>query len=478
MPGLPLTLELNEGDPMAERLTALDAQFLHLETPSVHMHVAGLVVLDPSTRPHGPFVFEDLVELISRRVHLVPRFRQKIVPVPFNAGRPVWVDDAEFDVTFHLRRAALPAPGGRRELADFVQRVHSRPLDRSKSLWEMYFIEGLEDGHIAVLSKCHHAMIDGVSGIDIATVLLDFTVEPRHVDPIAFEPVPEPSQRDLLVDAVREQIANPIRTGVEVFEQAVRAPSHAIAQAQQIIGGLGSLLSAGQAPDSPFNRSVGPNRRIDFVEAPVTDFKAVKNALGGTVNDVVLTVVAGALHRFLERRSINTVGMSLRTMVPVSTRDDSQRMALGNRVTNIFVELPVGPMDASTRLKAISATTKDLKSSHQAIGASALMNLGTWAPPTLHALAARTLSRGRFINLVVSNVPGPQIPLYLAGARVVVTYPLMPLAEACALSIAVTSLSGVMGFGLTSDWDSLPDIDVLRDEILVALEELKKAAGL
>lgn len=462
---------------MAERLTALDAQFLHLETPNVHMHVAGLVVLDPSTRPHGPMTFEDLAQLIEHRIHLVPRFRQKIVEIPFNAGRPVWVDDPDFDVTFHLRRAALPAPGGRRELADFVQRVHSRPLDRSKSLWEMYFIEGLDDGHVAVLSKVHHAMIDGISGIDIATVLLDFTAEPRHVEPLPYEPEPEPAQRDLLIDAIRDQITNPIRTGIEVLETAVRAPGQVLAQAQEIVGGLGALVSRGQAPEGPFNRTVGPNRRIDLVEAPVSDFKAVKNALGGTVNDVVLTVIADALNHFLERRGIATAGMSLRTMIPVSTRDDTHRMALGNRITNIFADLPVGPMDPTARLRAIGLITKDLKSSHQAIGAAALMNLGTWAPPTLHALAARALARGRFINLVVSNVPGPQIPLYLGGARVVVTYPLMPLGETCALSIAVTSLSGVMGFGLTSDWDTLPDIDALRTDILTSIEELKKAAS-
>lgn len=462
---------------MAERLTALDAQFLHLETPSVHMHVAGLAILDPATRPDGELTFEDFIALIADRIPLVPRFRQRIASVPFALGRPVWVDDANFDIGFHVRRAALPAPGGRRELADYVQRVHSRPLDRSKSLWEMYLIEGLEDGHVAVLSKVHHAMIDGVSGIDIATVLLDFTVEPRAVEHIEWAPKPEPSSRDLLVEAVREQIANPIRTGLEAIETAVRAPAQAFAQAQSLAAGVASLVTAGSAPQSPFNRHVGPNRRFAMAEAHIEDFKLVKNALGGTVNDVVLAVVAGSINRFLAHRAIDSVGLSFRTMVPVSTRDESQRMALGNRVSNIFVDLPVGPMEPADRLRAITAITKDLKSSHQAIGASALMEIGTWAPPTLHALAARLMSRGRFINLVVSNVPGPQVPMFLAGARLVANYPMMPLAESCGLSIAVTSLSGIMGFGLTADWDALPDIDVLADGLLVALDDLKKASG-
>lgn len=461
---------------MTERLHSLDAQFLHLETPAVHMHVAGLLVLDPSTRPTGTFRFEDLRDHIERRIHLVPRFRQKIVPIPLNAGRPVWVDDPAFDIEFHLRRAALPTPGSRRELTGYVQRVQSRPLDRSKSLWEMYLVEGLEDGLVAILSKVHHAMIDGISGVDLVTVLFDFTVEPRPVEPEPWHPQPEPAPRDLLIEAVREQIANPIKTGVEVIDTAVRAPAVAFEQAKQLVGGLASLLRAGASPKTPFNVSVGPNRRHAFAEASVADFKAVKNALGGTVNDVVLAVVAGSLHRFLEGRDIDTEGLTLRAMVPVSTRDDSQRMLFGNKISNIFVALPVGPMEPQDRLRAITATTKDLKASHQAVGASALMNIGTWAPPTLHALAARLASRGRFVNLVVSNVPGPQVPLYFDGARLVAAYPMMPLGESMALSIAVTSFGGVMGFGLTSDWDTMPDIDALRDGLLTSLEDLKKAA--
>jgi WS/DGAT/MGAT family acyltransferase len=461
---------------VTERLHSLDAQFLHLETPAVHMHVAGLIILDPSTRPGGQFRFEDLERHIESRIHLVPRFRQKIVSVPLNAGRPVWVDDPNFDIEFHLRRAALPSPGSRRELTDYVQRVHSRPLDRSKSLWEMYLIEGLEDGYVGLLSKVHHAMIDGVSGIDLATVLFDFTPDPSEVPPGTWDPKPEPAQRDLLVEAVREQIANPIKAGMEVVETAVRAPGAALAQARQLVGGVASLLRAGTPPRTPFNVTVGPNRRLAFAEAPVEDFKTVKNALGGTVNDVVLAIVAGSLHRFLEARDIDTEGLVLRAMVPVSTRDDSNRTVLGNKISNIFVSMPVGPMEPQDRLHLITATTKDLKASHQAIGAQVLMNMGMWAPPTLHALAARLASRGRLINLVVSNVPGPQVPLYLDGARLVATYPMMPLGESMALSIAVTSFSGVMGFGLTADWDAAPDIDMLRDGLLASLEDLKKAA--
>jgi WS/DGAT/MGAT family acyltransferase len=461
---------------MPERLTSLDAQFLHLETPSVHMHVGGLMIFDRHSRPAGPLTVSAVRALIERRIHLVPRFRQKVVQVPFNAWRPVWADDQNFDLDFHLRHSALPAPGTRAQLAEAIQRIASRPLDRSKPLWEMYVFEGLEDGHVATFTKVHHCMIDGMSGMDIAAVLLDFTVEPREAEPVAWAPQPEPSPRDLLFDAVSEQISNPLRAGLDVVQTAVRAPSMALDQASGILGGVASLLSRGDAPVSPLNRPVGPNRRFTMTEAPVEDFKEVKDALGGTVNDVVLTVVAGALHRFLTHRGIATEGMTQRAMVPVSTRDESQRMKLGNRVSNIFVDLPVGPLDPAERLGRIIAATKDLKSSHQAIGASAMMNAGTWAPPTLHALAARLMARRRFMNLVVSNVPGPQVPLYMDGARLVLTYPLMPLGERCGLSIAVTSLSGAMGFGLTGDWDILPDLHVIADGIDGSLDELKKAA--
>lgn len=462
---------------VAERLSALDASFLHMETLPNHMHVAGLAILDPSTAPGGSFEFADLARLIEQRIHLVPRFRQKVMPVPLSLSRPVWIDDHDFDLGFHLRRAALPAPGGRRELADYVARVHSRALDRSKSLWEMYLIEGLEDRHVAILSKIHHAMIDGMSGIDIATVLYDFSPEAPPVEPGVWVPGPEPSPRDLLLDAIRAQVTNPIQSGVEAIGDAVRAPAIALLRSRELLGGLASLAARGQAQKGPFNKQVGPNRRFAMAEAPVDDFKAVKNALGGTVNDVVLAAVGGALHRFMTKRGVATKGQTMRAMVPVSTRDESQRMALGNRVSNIFVDIPIGPMEPAERLRAISRTTKDLKRSHQAVGAEALVNTGSWAPPTLHALAARLASRARFMNLVVSNVPGPQVPMYLGGARLLVNYPLMPLAEAVALSIAVTSLAGVMGFGFTGDWDALPDVDDLAGAFTESLEDLKKAAG-
>ncbi|MGH2709956.1 MAG: WS/DGAT/MGAT family O-acyltransferase [Actinomycetota bacterium] len=459
-----------------ERLSVLDASFLYLERGGVHMHVAGLVILDPKTMPDGKLRAEDLANLIQDRIHLVPRFRQKAVFPPLGLGRPVWVDDQDFDVDFHLRRAALPAPGGRKELADFVQRVHSRPLDRSKPLWEMYFIEGLEDGYVAVLSKTHHAMIDGISGMDIATVMFDLTPEPQDIKRKLWKPQNEPEPREVLIEAVRDQITHPLMSLADGFGRAIRAPQEAWDQAKRVLGGIGEIVAKGQAPQGPFNTRIGPNRRFSMAEVPVADAKAVKNALGGTVNDVVLAAVAGSLRKLLEHRGEKPTG-SLRAMVPVSTRDVSKRMALGNQVSMFFADLPVGIADPKKRLEKISAVTKELKSSHQAIAATRLINTAQWTPPTLHGLAARLLARSRFANLVVSNVPGPQIPLYLSGAQLVVAYPVMPLGPALGLSVAVTSLSGTMGFGFTGDWDAVPDIDFLPEGLLESMAELKKAAG-
>jgi diacylglycerol O-acyltransferase len=398
-----------------------------------------------------------------------------VVP-PFGAGRPVWVDDPGFDLSFHVRRTALPSPGGRRELAEFVQRVHSRPLDRTKPLWAMYLIEGLEDGYVAVLSKSHHAMIDGLSGMDIATVMFDFTPQPQQIEPKPWTPKPGPSRRDLLVGGLADQLRNPVQAAIDGTTRLLRAPQEVLSEARRLMGGIGSLLALGQAPPGPFNVEVGPNRRFAMAEVSVADAKAVKNALGGTVNDVVLAAVAGALWALLRHRGERVTGHSLRAMVPVSTRTEGGTSALGNQVSMFFVDLPVGVADPARRLRKITGATRELKSSHQALAATAIMNSARWAPPTLHGLAARLVARQRFVNLIISNVPGPQVPLYLDGARLLVAFPVMPLGEAMALSVAVTSLSGVMGFGFTTDWDRGADIDVLSDGLLAAFDELKKAA--
>ncbi len=460
-----------------ERLGPQDASFLYLETPSVHQHVGGLALLDPSTRPDGVLRIENVVEVISSRFHLAPRFRQKVVFPPLSTARPVWVDDANFDVDFHIRRAALPAPGGRRELIDYVQRVISRPLDRTKPLWELYLIEGMEGGMTSILTKVHHAMVDGLAAIDLATAVFDFTPDPQILTHEPWTPEAEPSRLELLRDALTEQVTHPLRTFAETAQRALGAPSRAARQALGTLAGVTEVVGRGLAPPSPFNRKVGPNRRFAMMEAPVSSFKDVKNALGGTVNDAVLATVAGGLHRLLRYRREPTRNRTQRAMVPVSVRTEDQQSALGNRVSTWLVDLPVGPMGAKKRLSLIRDATERLKESKAAVGAEFLMNIGMWAPPTIHGMAARLAARGRFINLVVSNVPGPQVPMYIAGARLVASYPIMPIAENMALSIACTSLAGAMAFGLTADWDTLPDIEYLAAAMDESLAELLKAAG-
>jgi WS/DGAT/MGAT family acyltransferase len=459
-----------------ERLGPQDASFIYLETPSVHQHVGGVAILDPSTRPDGKLTYDELLRVMGSRIHLAPRFRQKVVSPPLAVARPVWVDDPNFDLTFHVRRAALPTPQGRKELIDYVQRVFSRPLDRTKPLWEAYIIEEMENDLSAVITKVHHAMVDGLAAIDIASTMFDFSPEVQILTPPPWEPEPEPTRADLLRDAVREQVTNPVSTLVNLGQRTLQTPSRVLRQVTDVVEGLLDVVGGGVlAPPSPLNRKVGPNRRFGMTEAPVQTFKDIKNALGGTVNDVVLTTVAGALHRLFRSRREPTRDRSLRAMVPVSVRTEEE--SGGNRVSSIFVDLPIGPIGAKKRLALVRDKTKHLKESHYAVGAEFIMNVGMWAPPTIHAMAARLAARSRVINLVVSNVPGPQIPMYIGGARLLAQYPFMPIAESVGLSIAVTSLAGTMAFGVTADWDTLPDIDVLVEGIDESLAELRKAAG-
>jgi diacylglycerol O-acyltransferase len=460
-----------------ERLTALDASFLYLERPAMHMHVVGLSVLDPSTRADGRLTFGDIREVIASRLHVAPRLRQKVAMVPFNVGLPLWVDDPDFDLGFHLRRAALPSPGGRRELADHVQRVLARPLDRSKPLWELYVIEGLEGGHVATLMKVHHAMIDGISGMHLAAALYDLTPEPPPISSSpGWHPRPEPSPTDLLGDALFDQLQHPVQALAGTVGAFRSSPGPATLGIGTVVSGLRSILDMGARPASPFDVRIGPNRRFAMTEAPVQRFKDVKDALGGTVNDVILATVGGALHRLLRERKEPTSGRTLRAMVPVSVRSAGDA-GLGNRIAPAFVDIPVGRMGPKRRLAEIRTGTRHLKESMMAMSADTIIGLGAYAPGGLLAGAARLASRGPWFNLVVSNIPGPPQPMYLAGARLVASYPSMPLGQNSALSIACTSLAGTMAFGFTGDWDAMPDIDRLAIALDESFEEICKTAG-
>ena len=458
----------------SERLSSLDASFLYLETPAMHMHVAGVSIFAP--RADGPLTYEDVARVAAARLHLAPRLRQRVLRVPGNLARPLWVDDERFDLDFHLRRAAIPSPGGRLQLERAIGRVLSRPLDRAKPLWELYVFEGLTDDRAAVLLKMHHALADGISGMLIASALFDLSPDaelgppPKH----PWKPEAAPSSVDLAADAIEDLLLHPMEALVRVAE----APVHAAAVVGQTLDGLRSIVGMGAPPRGPFDVNIGPNRRFATAEVSFDRIRDLKRALGGTVNDVVLAAVASGLHDLLQERGEPTRGRTLRVMVPVSVRSKAEQGDVGNRVAPAFIDVPVGKMTPRARLKRVRAATRALKESAMAVSADSIIGLGAYAPPAIHAMAARMVSRGRWFNLVVSNVPAPQVPLYLAGAKLLANYPSMPLGETSGLSIACTSLGGTMAFGLTADWDAVKDLEVLARGIEAGIDELAAAAGL
>jgi diacylglycerol O-acyltransferase / wax synthase len=458
-----------------DRLTGLDSSFLHLERGSTHMHVAGCSVFTGQAPAYA-----ELIAAIESRLHLVPRYRQRLAFVPFDQGRPVWVDDPHLNVSYHVRHTALPRPGGEAELKRLAGRVFSQALDRSRPLWELWLVEGLAGNRFAILSKTHHALVDGISGVDIATVLFDASPEPLPVAPPDHEwvarPLPTPAQ--LLADALLERATVPgeVARGVRA---TLRGPRSVATRVGRAFGSVGALAWTGfqAAPASPFNVRIGPHRRFTWVGADLEHFKAIKNSLGGTVNDVVLAVVAGGLGRYMRIHEKTTDGVELRAMVPVSVRAEIERGALGNRVAAMWATLPVGITDPVQRLHTISEQMRDVKQSGQAVGAEILTHLSGFAPPTIMAQAARLQARQRLFNLVVTNVPGPQFPLYLLGRELEAVYPMVPLAENTALGIAILSYNGQLNFGLVADFDALADVEALADELRASIEELAAAAG-
>ncbi|TMM04124.1 MAG: wax ester/triacylglycerol synthase family O-acyltransferase [Actinobacteria bacterium] len=458
-----------------DRLSGLDSSFLHLEHDATHMHVAACAIFEGPPPP-----YEELLEEIVSRLHLIPRYRQRLALVPLSQGRPVWVDDPHFNAAFHVRHTALPQPGGEEELKRLAGRVFSQSLDRSKPLWELWLVEGLAEGRFALLTKTHHALVDGVSGVDIATVLFDTAREPAPVAPPDHEWIPRPLPTDaqLLAEAVLERATVPGEI-VRGARAALRGPRHLAERFGQALVGLGAMAWAGltAAPPSPFNVRIGPHRRFTWVSADLDEFKAIKNALGGTVNDVVLAVVAGALGRYMRLHGHPTDDVVLKAMVPVSVRADVERGALGNRVAAMWTPLPVGMTDPIQRLLKIRREMQDVKDSGQAVGAQVLTELSGFAPPTIMAQAARLQARQRLFNLVVTNVPGPQMPLYALGRELESIFPMVPLAENTALGIAVMSYDGQMNFGLNADYDALADVEVLAEELRAAIDELSAAAG-
>jgi diacylglycerol O-acyltransferase len=465
----------NQGVTNPDRLTGLDSSFLHLERDSAHMHVAACTVFT-GTAPS----YEEFVDHVDSRLHLVPRYRQRLAFVPLNQGRPVWVDDPHFNLTYHVRHTALPRPGGEAELKRLSGRIFSQALDRNRPLWELWLVEGLSDDRFALLSKTHHALVDGVSGVDIFTVLFDSSADPMPVARPEHEwvPRPLPSKAQLLADAVVERSTAP-REVVRGVRATLRGPRRVASRVGEALVGVGAMAWAGlqAAPSSPLNVRIGPHRRFTWVQGDLAQFKVIKNSLGGTVNDVVLAVVAGALGRYLRREGHATAGLVLKAMVPVSVRSDLERGALGNKVAAMWAPLPVGMTDPVERFLTIGHAMEGIKESGQAIGAQVLTGLSGFAPPTIMAQAARLQARQRLFNLVVTNVPGPQHPLFMLGRRLEAVYPMVPLTENTALGIAIMSYNGQLNFGFTADYDALADVESLTDDLRSSIDELAAAAG-
>lgn len=462
-----------------DRLGPRDVSLLELESPTLHLHVGGLLVLDPP--PHGEFDHGRFQELVRSRLHLVPRYRQKPIDPPGPIGGPIWVDDPEFDLSYHIRHAALPHPGSIKQLTEYAARILSRQLDRSKPLWELYVIEGLDHGRVALLSKSHEAMIDGLDGIDIATVLLD-QGQPDEVTelppPEPWTPGATPSAATLAREALQELIEG-ASSGGELGSRLVTDASRLARRAFDTSRGLASIARNNvlrPAPRSLLNQAPGQHRRLALQRIPLADAKRIKNVFATTVNDVVLSLVSDATGRYLRERGTRTDGLWLRVMVPVSTRSGSDDHALGNQVVAVFVDVPVGEMDPVERLRVVNEAMREVKSSHHAVGAGFLVGLSDFAPPTIHAMASRVAVRSRLYNLLVTNVPGPQEPVYCLGARLLGDFPFVPLGANQALTVGLTSIDGWMNFGFTADYDAIPDVERIAGYLVASLHELLACA--
>jgi diacylglycerol O-acyltransferase len=453
-----------------DRLTSIDASFLHQEGRSSHMHI-GAVLLFEGPAP----AFEDYLDHVRARLHNVPRYRQKLATPPLETGRPLWVDDPDFNLEYHVRHTALPSPGSEEQLLLLTSRIASQQLDRAKPLWENWLVEGLADGRFALIMKTHHALVDGVSGVDLASVLFDLERDPPPPDTEleAWRPQGEPSPAELVLAGARGAVNTTAEMIIRTIAAAAR-PATSINLIRDALEGLGELVWAGlnPAPETPLNVKIGPHRRYAVVRQQLADYKEVKDALGGTVNDVVLTVVSGALAEWLRSRGVRTEGLEMRALVPVSVRTDDQRGTLGNQLTVMRGPLPVYIEDPVSRLRFIRAAMNGLKESKQAVGAATLAAVNNLAPPTILAQASRLNFSTRLFNLIVTNIPGPQLPLYVLGRKLEDLFPVAFLPEDHGLAIAIMSYNGGLDYGLLGDYDAMPDIDLVAEGIDAALAEL------
>ncbi|WP_460630105.1 WS/DGAT/MGAT family O-acyltransferase [Intrasporangium mesophilum] len=467
---------------MSDRLTSLDASFLYLEESTTAMHVGSVMIFRP---PREGFDYDQLVRIIEARIGAIPRFRQKVRDVPGRIGNPIWVDDEAFDMSYHVRRAGLPRPGTDSQLQDFVARVQPRRLDRTRPLWEVYLVEGMSEGRFAVVTKTHQALIDGVNALDIAHVIVDSVKgHDFDVDQIPWEPSRAPSSAELVTDALVDVVRRPtqvvdlVRGGIN---DALNVGLRALESAGQVLSTV-ARTAARPAPHMPLNAEIGSARRWIMISTDLDDYRTVRKRLARgayaedvAINDVVLATIAGGFRTWLLGRGEPVSGGTVvRAMVPVSIYGDDPAGMYANQVMACVVNLPVGEPGASMRLHQIAFAMRQQMEGGQAVGATSLANLAGFAPPTLHALGARlgsAMSR-RLYNVMITNVPGPQTPLYAGDAKMLSTFPVTPLAKGQALSIGITSYDGGVYYGLNADRDAMPDVDVLGQSIVESLAEL------
>jgi diacylglycerol O-acyltransferase len=461
-----------------ERLSALDASFLGLEDESYHMHVGSVMIFDvgPLRTSSGGVDIERVRDTIEAHLHRVPRLRQRLAYIPYER-MPVWVDDERFRLAYHVRHTALPPPGDERMLKRLVGRIMSQPLDRKRPLWEDWVVEGLQGDRFAFINKTHHCMIDGVSGADVMSAILDPDPNAKAPRPRPWKPRPCPSNARLVFEEIRRRAAQPPEA-LQAAYNALRHPEETLRELTHTAAAIVHTVAPALSPVSqtPINVNVGPHRRFDWTDMELGALKAVKNVLGGTVNDVVLATVAGALRVFFAHRGVDPDELEIRALVPVSVRTQDQHGRLGNRVAEMIVPLPVKIRGPVARLRFVQETTAAAKESDQALGAQVLTAISDWTVPNLLVETVRLASKTHPYNLIITNVPGPQLPLYLQGAPLRAAYPVVPLYENLGLVVGLFSYNGGLYWGINADWEQLLDLHDFVLAIESSFRDLQNAA--
>jgi diacylglycerol O-acyltransferase / wax synthase len=455
-----------------DRMSPLDASFLAIEDDNNPMHIGNVSIFEGPAPTYG-----DVVRMVASKLPLVPRYRQRVRMLPLQLGRPIWVDDPHFQVLYHIRRTAVPSPGDNEELRNLAGRVFAQNLDRSKPLWEMWIVEGLKGGRWALISKVHHSMVDGVSGTDLLTVLLDSSATVQRTVVDDWDPPGEPAMGEVIARTLIEGIAKPV-DAVRGLPALARSPLPGGMSVGDVRRSAGTYWSMLRNRTADLNGPIGPHRRWSWARSSLAEVKEIRAALPGTVNDVVLAVITRGFRDLLVGRGDEVEGRIVRTMVPVSVRSEAEKGTLNNRVSAMFADLPVGIRDPVERLQVIQRQLDGLKESKMAAGADSIMQLAGFAPPTLLALGTRLASRlpQRTLNTVTTNVPGPRFPLYMAGRQMLEAYPFVPIQGNMRIAVAIFSYLGGLNYGVTGDYDSTPDIEVLTSGIEAGMAEYLKIA--